>query len=235
MVNDYIFAKYNVIFELKTDLNFYKFPFEDHRLPIVLSNNFTTPREMIFTVDASSFQVKSHIAPAGWKFQDMNVDTGFLPLQLDRQDPSKKVENPKALFVLNFAKASARKALIIFIPLYSATFLSLFSFVMNASNIVGKFSIAITALTALLGYRFVIEQMMPTVGYFTTTDAIYLLLLFFSFIVFAIQLLLTRYYMVNAGKENISKVEEKLEKINGIFFIIMTFLLVSLTTYIILI
>jgi hypothetical protein len=234
LINNQVFAKYNVIFELKTDLNFYKFPFEDHRLPIVLSNDFVTPNEMIFTVDASSFQIQPNISPAGWRFQDMSVDAGFLDLQLDRQDKSKKTENPKALFVLNFVKASARKALVIFIPLYSATFLSLLAFVMNAANVVGKFSIAITALTALLGYRFVIEQMMPAVGYLTTTDAIYLFLLFFAFIAFAIQILLTRYYMVNANK-NPNDTQEKLERINSIIFIIMTLLLVGVTTYIILI
>ena len=66
-----------MLFELKTDLNFHKFPFEDHRLPIVLSNDFVTPDEMFFTVDASSFQIQPNIAPAGWRFSDTSVDAGF--------------------------------------------------------------------------------------------------------------------------------------------------------------
>jgi hypothetical protein len=231
--NEQIFVKYNVLFELKTDLNFHKFPFEDHRIPIVMSNDFVTPDEMIFVVDASAFQLRPNIAPAGWRFKDTAVDTGFLPLQLDRQDESKKAESPKALFILNVAKASARKALIIFIPLFSAAFLSLLSFLINAANIGAKISLAITAVTALLGYRFVIEQMMPQVGYFTTTDAIYLFLLIFSFICFSVQLLLTRRYMVNNDKNKENEIEA-LEKINGIIFIVMLLLLVAVTTYIIL-
>ncbi len=233
VAQDRVFAKYNVLFELKTDLNFHKFPFEDHRLPIVLSNDFVTPDEMFFVVDASSFQILPNIAPAGWRFQDMSVDAGFLPLQLDKQDATKKAENPKALFVLNFVKDSVRKALVIFIPLFAAVFLSLLAFVMNAANVVGRFSLAITAVTALLGYRFVIEQMMPQVGYFTTTDALYLFLLIFSFINFSAQLLLTRAYMVS-DKDSAQELTEKLEKINSFIFIVMSLLLVLVTTYIIL-
>lgn len=237
-----VFVRYNVLFEIKTDLTFYKFPFEDHRIPIVLSNDFTTPEEMFFVSDSPSFQTLPNIAPSGWRIGDMSVDAGYLPLQLDKQDLTKKVENPKALFVINFIKASSRKALIIFIPLFSAVFLSLLAFIMNAANVVGKFSLAITAVTALLGYRFVIEQMMPQVGYFTTTDAIYLFLLIFAFINFSIQLLLTRYYMVTStaqpksdGKGHDSGPDfiEKLERVNSIIFIIMSLLLVIVTTYII--
>lgn len=237
-----VFAKYNVRFELKTDLSFYQFPFEDHRLPILISNDFVTPDEMYYTIDASSFQIQQNIAPAGWRFSDMSVDAGFLPLQLDRQDTSKKSENPKALFVLNVVKASSRKALVIFLPLFASIFLSLLAFVMNAANVVGKFSLAITGVTALLGYRFVIEQMMPQVGYFTTTDSIYLFLLTFAFLNFAIQLLLTRYYMVmsimpSSPEQKTSKQNfvERLETISSIIFLLMAFLLAIVITYIILI
>ena len=240
MSGDRVFAKYNVLFELKADLNFHKFPFENHKLPILLSNDFVTPNEMFFVIDASSFQLLPNIAPAGWSFRDTAVDAGFVQLKLDTQDKTKLTETPKALFVLNFVKASIRKVLIIFVPLYSAAALSLLSFVMNIANVVGKFSIAITALTALLGYRFVIEQVMPQVGYLTTTDAIYLFLLLFVFLIFSFQLLLTRCYMLLSENKDPSAQKAKelsalfLEKINGIIFIIMAILLAAATTYFIL-
>lgn len=234
-----VFAKYNVLFDLKTDLNFRKFPFEDHRIPIVLSNDFVTPDEMYFMVDASSFQTHSRISPSGWKLQDMSVDTGFLDLTLDKQDSKKRVENPKALFVINFIKASVRKALVIFIPLFSAAFLSLLTYIIHLSNTPGIFGLATAALTAILSYRFVIEQMMPQVGYFTTTDSIYIFLLVFTFINFVVQLLFTRIYSLIAKQESGNKIERnnslnKIEYASSIIFIIMSLLLVITTTYIIL-
>lgn len=232
---DRIFAKYNVLFELKTDLNFHKFPFEDHQLSIVLSNDFVTPEEMVFSVDASSFQTRPNIAPSGWKLQDMSVDAGILQLQLDKEDKTKKSEHPKALFVMKFMKDSARKALVIFVPLFSATFLALLSFVINIGNPVGKFSLAITSLTALLGYRFVIEQMLPQVGYLTTTDAIYLFLLLFIFIIFSFQLLITRYYALTSAEKNSNPalLIEKYEKISGLIFFILTCIFIFTITYLI--
>lgn len=236
VMNGKIFAKYNVLFELKTDLNFKKFPFEDHRLPIMLSNDFVTPEEMVFLVDASSFQVLPTVFPSGWKMSDLSVDAGFTPLMLDRQDPTKKSENPKAFFILNFAKASSRKVLIIFMPLFSAITLSLLSFIMSVSNVVGVFSLAITAVTALLGYRFVIEQMMPQVGYFTTADSLYLFLLMSAFLIFCMQLLITRQYSVLAADKETDNRDamHRLELLSCWIFITMSLLLALATTYMIL-
>lgn len=239
---DKVFAKYNVTFELKTDLNFHRFPFEDHRLPIIISNDFVTPDELVFVVDATSFRIRENIAPAGWKFHDTHVDSGYLPILLNQQDESKKAENPKALFVLNFIKASARKTLVIFIPLFAVVFLSLIAFIMNTTNTVGKFTVATTAMTTLLGYRFVIEQIMPQVGYFTTTDIIYLFLLIFIFANFFIQLLMTRYQMASSSIASLSEnksellkiLDNKLELWGSCFFLIMTFLLAAITSYILL-
>lgn len=238
---DKAFVKYNVVFDFKSDLEYYKFPLEDHRVSIIITNDFVTPDEMYFVVDQSSFQVKPLVFTTNWKILDTSIDSGYLKLPLDRQDFSKSAQNPKALFVINFIKASIRKIMIIFIPLFSAAYLSLFSFVMNISNIVGKFSLAISAVTALLGYRFVIEQIMPPVGYFTTTDSIFIFLLLFAFICFIFQLLITRQYMI-AHETKKSEYDKKsklldpnyLESINGYTFLGMVFLLIATVAYLIL-
>ncbi len=249
IIENKIFAKYNVLFTMKCDLNYHKFPFEDHRIVIMLANNFVTPEEMYFTIDGSSFQLAPNIFPASWKPQDLSVDTGYQSLELDQQDKTKKTDNPKALFIINVLKAGARKALIIFLPLFSAIFLSLFSFAMNLSNIVGKFSLSISAVSALLGYRFVIEQMMPQVGYFTTTDEIYLFLLIAAFIIFLYQLFATRLYMlreeerkknaaqhINEPKDPIKTVPgiDPLEKLNTKVFLVVAVLFTVIISYLIL-
>jgi hypothetical protein len=231
-----IFAKYNVLFELNTNLGFHHFPLENHRLSIVISNDFRTPKEMIYAVDASAFQVQNNILPAGWKIKDLNVNAGFLPLQFDQQDATKKTENPKALFTINLVKTSSRKALIIFIPLFSAAVLSLLSFITGLANTFSMFTLTASAITALLTYRFVIEQMMPTVGYSTVADTLFLFLLLFAFIVFTIQILTVRRYLMLTPHNTSpsSAALFKLENISTIMFILMCVLLVLGTTYILL-
>lgn len=237
VIDNKIFAKFNVTFNVKTSLNFNKFPFEDHKIAFVISNNFVTPNEMYFTTDSNSFQITPNIIPTSWKLKDLNVNSGYSNIELDKQDTSKKISAPKALFTFDIEKNGIRKILVIFIPLFASIFLSLFSFVMNMSNVVGKFSLAISALTALIGYRFVIEQMMPQVGYLTTTDMIYILLLLISLVCFIFQLLITRLFMMYS--EEIKNTPEKnhilqkhidwLEKVSSItFLVICTILTMSI-------
>ena len=234
-----IFAKFQIIINIKTSLNYHKFPFEDHKIAIMMTNNFFTPSEMYFTTDSNSFQLAPNIIPTSWKPKDLNVNAGYQELDLSKEDKTKKVFVPKALFTIDIEKQGIRKILIIFIPLFASVFLGFFSFAMNIANIVGKFSLSISAVTALLGYRFVIEQMMPQVGYLTLTDILYLLLLLIALMCFIFQLLITRLYLLYS--EDAKKTADKgltqkfnyLEKINGITFLIISFILTVLTSVII--
>ena len=231
-----IFAKYNIIFNMKCDLHYKKFPFEDHKIIITISNNFVTPQEMYFKVDGTSFQIAPNVFPTNWKLYDLNVDAGYQKLIFDTHDTSKKTENPKGFFIITIVKSSIRKTLLIFIPIFFAILLAFFSFVMSKSNTGGKFSLAISSVTALLGYRFVIEQMMPQVGYFTTTDVIYLLLLVAAFVIFIYQLLYTRFLRIRAEKKQNDKKNkiDPLEVYNSYVFLVIVVLFTISTSYIIL-
>lgn len=236
IIDNQVFAKYNVIFELTADLQFHKFPFADHCLPIMMTNNFVTPEEMYYMVDGSSFQMDPKLFSANWRVIDLNVDSGFTHTSLDKENASKKVDSPKALFLINFAKNSIKPILVIFIPLFATAIFSLVSFLMRLSNTIGRFTLAISAVTALLGYRFVLEQMMPKVGYFTTADAIYIFLLIFSFICFLFQLMITRQaeHSSEEKEDNNPNKILTMKRINNIFFVAMLLLLIAGVSFIML-
>jgi len=227
--DDKVFIKYDTRVAFKGNLKYPKFPFNDHRVPIILTNNFVAPEEMYFQVNESSFGLSSEIVIHNWIVKDLDVEAGYTSFQLDKEDKEKKAAHPKALFIINIEKASIRRILIIFIPFFTAAFFALFSFLMGISNIRGRFSLAISAIIALLGYRFVIEQMMPKVGYFTTTDEIYSLLLIFAFVCFLFQVIITRYFVL-AGKDFSAKkikqsdFENKVKMLNFIKDIVFIFI-----------
>lgn len=233
MRGDNVFAKYNLLIEVKTDLRHYKFPFDDHRLSIILTNNAVTPDEMVFVVDRSSFQIADNIFVSDWRIYDFNVHFGYLRQTIDEQDKS-FIVTPKALFMINFAKASMRKIFIVFLPLFAATFLALFSFLLSLSNGSGRFGLGVSGLTAILGYRFVIEQLLPKVGYFTTTDEMYLFLLLFVFIIFVFQLLFTRNIVDISKEKNPAEVLVQFERMNNWMFVSMVLLLLGGVGYILL-
>ncbi len=231
--NDRILVRYDIIFEVKTNVVFYRFPLEDHRLSIVLANTFITPNEMYFddSAGALSFIVSKKLFTSNWKVHSLKSLSGYTALSFDQYDSKRRMKTPKAIFTINFQKVGYNTILLIFIPLFTALFLALFSFLMSFNNYSGKPTLGVTAVTALLGYRFVIQKMSPQVGYFTLTDQIFLFCLLFSFCVFVFQLLLVRHYMVLMEREKLKHAEQPdadthiltpriTERINGLAYYI---------------
>ncbi|MFH0898111.1 MAG: hypothetical protein V1855_00870 [bacterium] len=236
VLGDKVFVKYNVLFAFNGNLNYHKFPFEDHQVAFILSNDFVTPNEMYFMADSSSFCAAPEIFPANWKLQDLNIEPGFIDLELDQQDKTNISQSPKVLYTIRVAKASIKGMLVLFIPLFAAVFFSLFTFLMNLTNSKGKFTLALSALTALLSYRFVIERVIPDVAYFTKIDEIYLLFLIITFLCLLFQLIFTREYAIYIEQhKNLPLSAFTIwRKINAITFIIVCILFITSTMYLIL-
>jgi len=219
------FVKYDVIVELKSNLEFYRFPLEDHKLSIILTNHFVTPYEVMFEVLTTDFVVAPNLFIANWRIKNLTTNFGIDENILNQIDLTKKIAYPKATFIIDLVKSGIRKAFIIFTPIFIIFFLALFSFFLTLGNVIGRATLSVSALTALLGYRFVIEGLMPKVGYFTTTDYIYIILLIFSFIIFVSQMLITKFY--NTAKRirgDTQQLFDRYSLMKDILFIIISFL-----------
>lgn len=60
-------VKYDFRAEVKSLLTYYRFPFDDHRISIVLTNDYVTPSELYFTVDNPSFTIaEKSLRPTGF-------------------------------------------------------------------------------------------------------------------------------------------------------------------------
>lgn len=225
IMGDKTFVKYDVIVDLKSNLRFERFPLEDHKLAIILTNNFVTPYEVMFQVLSTDFVVAPKIFVANWKIQKLNTNFGIDENILNQIDKTKKIAYPKAVFTIDLAKDGIRKIFIIFVPIFLVFFFCLFSFFLTVGNFIGRTTLAISSLSALLGYRFVIERLMPKVGYFTTTDSIYIILLAFAFFSFIFQVVLTRLF--NIFEKNKQKNKSRFEYLSiakDLTFIVVTVL-----------
>ena len=200
---------YNIKFDVKTDVNFHRFPLEDHRLSLVLINDSITAEEMYFddNVHALSFKVGDDVFTSDWKIHSLSKIPGYEPLQFDEYNRGRVVNVPKVAFTIDFRKAGLNKILIILVPIFAAIFLSLFTFLMSFNSHQGKYTLSITSVTALLGYRFVIDQMSPVVGYFTIVDKLFIFFIGLCFFVFAFQVVMTRQYMFLLDRQTITATE----------------------------
>lgn len=247
MHGEKMLVQYDVIVDVKTDVNFYRFPLEDHRLSLVLTNRFVTPNEMYFddSNDALSFKVSDRLFTSNWRIHNLHGASGYASLYFDQHNPHRKMQSPKAIFTIDFQKSGINKILLIFVPLFAAAFIALFTFLMSFNSFQGKTTLGVTAVTALLGYRFVIQQMSPSVGYFTLTDKLFIFFLIFSFFIFVFQIILLRHYMFIMERERIKKMEQAepdrefltpriTERINTAVYFIAIAIFAIVVTYVIL-
>jgi len=224
-----MFVKYDVRIAIKGLLSHKRFPFDDHRLSLMLTNNYVTPSEAYFTTSESDFGLSyEDIAAVNWQVRSKSAAWGYLDLELGNH----YMQRPVVVYTMNFSKAGIRRIIIIFIPLLAALFLALFTFFLSIDNLIARFRLGLTALTAILSYRFIIERMMPNVGYFTTTDSVYTLLLLVSLAIFIFQVILTR--QEKGGTTIAKKHRTFFETINSILYFFICIGVTGMFSYLVL-
>ena len=227
-----MFVKYDVRVEFKSQLNYYRYPFDDHRISLVMTNSAVTPNELYYTIENSSFAMAPDVYTGNWQVLEMDTAWGYANLNLDARDEDKAMLRPVVAYSINFAKSSIRNIIIIFIPLFISLLFGFLTFLMALGNAYDRMRMSVSALTALLSYRFIIDRMMPTVGYLTTTDLIYVQYLLLLMIIFVLQLILSLYTVLGRGIEPADSVW--LSKAHDILFLLCIALFVGYSAYVLL-
>ncbi len=187
LIDGKLFAEYEVRLRFTTNLSHRMFPLDDHRVYIALLNTFVTPSEVMFQVKKSSFAFSESVFIPDWKRIDYEVVSGYEEQNIDKYDKRKVVRNPKVIFSLDFRRSGISLIMLILLPIFLIFFIGLFSFAFDPALAQMPIVLfATTALTSLVTYRFVIQRMSPTVGYFLLSDLIFTLFLAFEFLVFII-------------------------------------------------
>jgi len=195
IIENKFFARYNILVKFKMDLDYHQFPFDDHRLDIILVNRSIQPSEMIYRVHSSFFKLSERTISSfsGWQLYGKNVDSGWSEAVLEQYPTQKVVENPIAVFSFGIMRSGLRNILLILLPLFMIYFLSLFSYAFDPKTHAGSiFGLASASATSLLAYRFIIERLSPQVGYFLFSDVIFTIFLIIEIFNFIFAVILVR-------------------------------------------
>lgn len=181
-----VFARYDIRIKFSAELSYAYFPVDDHRIGITLTHRNLTPSDAVFKSNPRDFIIEPDLSRFGWHRVGKNVETGYIETKLDPTDTKKSIAYPAATFTIDYARlGSMRNSISIILPLLILFFLSLFSLILDPvkswSSIV---SIAIQSITGLMAFRFVMEAISPTVGYFMYSDYFFFLFLSTSFVMF---------------------------------------------------
>lgn len=187
--NGKLFAQYTIRLTFSSPLDHTLFPLNDHRLYIILKNEYVVPSELIYLAPRSSFLIDSHAYTGDWLIVEHATKTGYFESQLDEFDPLKTVIYPAVIFSIDLAKRGVRKIFIVMLPMFILFMIASFTFLMNPEEL-GRsiLSLSTGTLTGIIAYRFVIEKIAPDVGYFTLTDHLFNLFLISIFIIFVMNI-----------------------------------------------
>jgi len=237
LVEDKIFAQYQIRINFQANLDYRLFPIEDHRIYLVLTNRTVSPSEAIYISYKTNISATPNLQPGDWINKDNNVGYGFSTAQLDKFNPERTIQHPVVLFSFDFEKVGIKNILILFAPLFVIFFLSFFSLMINIDNIKTIISFSTGSITTFIFNLFVILRMSPDVSYFTISDKIYSLLLICVFAIMLFNVGLIYYKKKLKDKkltpEILNPILEKLKIARSCLLLFFSFLIV-LVTYLVL-
>ncbi len=192
IVNSRLWVRYDVKVQFKSAMEYRFFPFDDHRVYIGVIISSLQPNEASFISSVADFDLKdSSIQLLGWQLVKKKVKTGYIEAIKDSETIQKNVADPAVLFSADFERLGNRYAVTIMLPLLAIFFISLFIFSLPPGS-PSVISISTGGVTALLAYRFVIENLSPKVGYFMLSDYVFFLILTVSLFIFFFSITLSK-------------------------------------------
>lgn len=181
ILNKNLLIQFPVKIEIKNNLNYSHFPIDDHRVYFILNNTLMSPSNIIFYSSQREFVVKPTVHTFGWEILDTMVTVGYDQSVIDQYDEHKTFRYLRAIFAIDFARYGMRYILSILLPMLFVFYLVLFCFSISDRT---RITLAAGGITAILAYRFVIETLSPSVGYFMLSDYLFFLFLGVSFAIF---------------------------------------------------
>ena len=227
IIGENLFARYKVKIKFQSNLNYDLFPLEDHTISIALINTYLNPKELVLTSGNSDLLIDDKVFTGNWKQTDSEVYYGYSISQIDKFNPQKTSSYPTVIFLIDFEKIGIKDSLIIFVPIYIALFLSIFSLLLTIENTKGILSLSVGSISALIFDLFILEKLTPNVSYFTLSDTIFTTLLVVVFIILLFNIFLIK---VISQKKNIPQ----LVILRNYIFILLLLFIVLLTYYVIL-
>jgi len=176
-------ATYYIRILFGTIMDYVRFPLDDHRLFLNLTNYSANAQELVYEVAASDYAVADNIYIAGWQAIGHAVKSGYSENKVGENT----ISQPKVVFSMDVSKQDVRQLLLIVLPLLLIFYFSIFAF--SIKDIVLAITLVLACISGLLAYAFVIQTLSPAVGYFMLSDYLFIFFITTIFIIFLITVL----------------------------------------------
>ncbi|MCF7899163.1 hypothetical protein K9L05_00755 [Candidatus Babeliales bacterium] len=213
------------------DINHKNYPIGDHRLNIILENNYVTYDKFYFSTDDNNFEISKQIYIPKWKPIKTSAQAGFLDAKLNFDKETITINYPCALFNINLKNINIRETITLYLAMLGIFLIILLTLLLPLDPYANRISAITASIPILVLFRTVILQLSPAAGEFNKADFLYFLLVFCSIIV-----LFFHVYFYNIKKHNDFNKEKNnklksLEKFNDVVLYFILILFIMAITY----
>ncbi|KKQ49664.1 MAG: hypothetical protein US69_C0003G0019 [candidate division TM6 bacterium GW2011_GWF2_38_10] len=217
-----VLVSYHVLINFMAELNFKKFPLEDHRINIILENKSVTAQELVFESSGENISIAKYILVDTWQPRTMHANAGYVKTKINTPEQETYITYPSVVFSIDFESVGARTPIALYFPLFISFLIVLISLLLKITSDT-RLGLAASGVPALVLFRLVIESSSPVAGYSTHIDATYYLITFLSLLILFFQaymtLILHRHY--DEKKEAPAYIISKFEYASAYMFVIM--------------
>lgn len=180
---------YNIMVEMRPELNFINFPLSAHRVNLILKNESITHNEIEFISSDQDLTVSKSLFLKNFKISETAVKTGYIAAELNSAEKI-KITHPAACFSFVFDSVGVRDLLSLYFPMLVLFLISLFCLLIDIFD-KSRLGYVATAVPILVLFRMVIDASLPETGYVTHVDYF-----FNTFVFLSISILIFQSYVI---------------------------------------
>lgn len=175
--NNKVFVSYDIQLGCRGDFDYQYYPFDRHRLSLVLINKNASLDQLIY-VSQDNLVVNEAAFTQDWQVTGLDTVYGTAQSNFFMGANKKEITYERVVFSIDFKRTSLKSVFIVFIPLFLVFAVGLLSLTFDVlSQFRFILTLSLGSTTALIFFSSSLAKMAPTNGAFTLADMIYVLLL----------------------------------------------------------
>jgi hypothetical protein len=172
---DYMWSVQKCRAMIKKNWEISRFPLDDQTLDVILEETDRDTSELVYIADIENSKIDPSVDLSGWKVEKFDVIPLVKSYNTTYGDPTLTGASSYARlqFTTKITRDSGRIFLKLFLGLYVAFLIALAVFFLDGSEIGARTSLAVGALFAAVGNKYIVDSSMPDHTSFTVVDKIH--------------------------------------------------------------
>jgi hypothetical protein len=160
---------------IKKNWDIARFPLDGQTLDVQLEETDMDTSELVYVADVENSKIDSSVQLSGWKISNFKLTPSIYTYKTTYGDPTLKGNSSYARLSIStrIERESKNIFLKLFLGLYVAFLIALSVFFLDGAEIGARTSLAVGALFASVGNKYIVDSSLPDHSSFTIVDKIH--------------------------------------------------------------